>query len=772
MLGRGGMAVVWEARDPDLNRRVAIKILHPHVASDRELQRFQREATIAARLRHPNIVAIHDVGCSPEGSYFIAMDLVDGPTFAEAMHRLPRAEALRVIESIARALAYAHAQGVVHRDVKPHNILVEKGHAWLTDFGLARAEHSEALTRTGAVLGTPQYMAPEQVRGDVKRLGPATDVWALGAILYEVLAGTAPFAGETAAELYEAVLAFDPAPPSASRPGVAADFDTICLKALDRDPRRRYANAGAFADDLARAIAGEPIRARPPSTWTRVRRRLVRHPAMLAAGGALVAALAVGGTALAVQHVRASRAQQESQRRLAAEEALRLRREAALQRLATLGAAILERKSELRTRKLAPDRARAELEEAVAAVDAHVRDWPGDPQGYYVRARGRWYLGDVDAAVADIRAALDRHAGFRPGWSLLGLLLCESAQAQLYRAEGRLRSPRVAEELRRAVEALDRGWPAGREKEEAARWGLAWSREDQVIGNVARALRLMLEEKVDAGVEAMRRAFDEFPAEEYARLIGNALQTPRDKLEWFDKAIALAPGFAPAYVDRGTLRHDLGDRAAVDDLSRALEINPRHWVALNNRGTARQHAGDVQGAIDDFTRLIESPCDARLKAEAHNARGAGRAALGDEAGALADYERAVALDPALPDPWYNRGNQALRKRDFERAAECYSKAIEVGPDAPRAWLAYMNRGNVRAQLGDTAGALADYDAAVVREQRHPLPWFNRGTSRMKAGDWKGAVADLEKALALAPPDWPLREDAGHHLAKARAKRGE
>ncbi|HXG61588.1 MAG TPA: serine/threonine-protein kinase, partial [Planctomycetota bacterium] len=278
-IGRGGMSVVYEARDRRLGRRVALKVL-------REVgpERVRREAEAAARLRHPNVVAVHEVG--PD---YIVMDLVAGRTLAEAMPELDRGERLRILEAVAAAVAHAHAHGVVHRDLKPANVLLEPdGRVVLTDFGLARLVGGEDLTRTGAVVGTPHYMAPELVRGEGHRAGPAADVWSLGVMLYEALSGRRPFDGATPLAIYERIVHADPEP-------LPGDFGAIAARALEKDPARRYPDAGAMAEDLRRARAGEPIRARRVGPLGRLWRRARRKPRIAALAVLALGALAAAG---------------------------------------------------------------------------------------------------------------------------------------------------------------------------------------------------------------------------------------------------------------------------------------------------------------------------------------------------------------------------------------------------------------------------------------------------------------------------------------------
>ncbi len=295
-LGRGGMGVVYKATDIKLKRQVALKMLWDSSgAAPDDLIRFRGEAELVAQLQHPNIVQIYDIG-QHEGRPFLALEFVEGGSLDKLVKGQPQPprHAAETVETLARAIHVAHLQGIIHRDLKPANVLLSKGGTLkITDFGLAkRLDHSLGCSRTGDVMGTPSYMAPEQALGQSKQLGPATDVYALGAILYELLTGRPPFRGVNVLETLEQVRLAEPASPSRLVPRLHRDLSTICLKCLQKWPGKRYASADALADDLRRWLEGHPILARPTNRWERLWRAVRRHP--------LRAALAVTSTVLVV----------------------------------------------------------------------------------------------------------------------------------------------------------------------------------------------------------------------------------------------------------------------------------------------------------------------------------------------------------------------------------------------------------------------------------------------------------------------------------------
>ena len=322
-LGHGGMGVVYLAEQANLKRLVALKVIrHGINATLEEVARFRDEAEAVARLQHPNIVQIHEVG-GQDGVYYLALEYVEGGSLDQRIAGTPQDPwaAARLIETLARAVEHAHRRGILHRDLKPANILL--GDEWqvaagdetpasspfastaplaavpkITDFGLAkRLEPGDARTRSGLILGTPSYIAPEQAlarSGDVTR---SVDIYGLGALLYELLTGRPPFKGATALSTLEQVVSQDPVAPSRFQRQMPRDLETICLKCLEKQPGKRYSSAEGLADDLARFLAGRPILARPIGIWGRVSKwaRCRPYEACLAATVLVVTVLGLTG---------------------------------------------------------------------------------------------------------------------------------------------------------------------------------------------------------------------------------------------------------------------------------------------------------------------------------------------------------------------------------------------------------------------------------------------------------------------------------------------
>ena len=296
-VGRGGMGVVYKARQKGLDRLVAIKmILGNHLANAEQVARFYAEARAAALLRDPHVVAIHDVG-EINGQHYFAMEFIDGPSLAQRLNEGPMRpyDTAKLVSTVARAVGRLHDLGIVHRDLKPSNILLDlSGRPFVTDFGLAKMFSADRPdTYSNTIVGTPSYMAPEQAAARPGEVGPRSDVYSLGAILYELLTGRPPFEERNPLDTLVQVLESEPTPPGRLREGVPRTLEAICLKCLEKAQADRYASAEAFADDLDRFLTGEIVEARKVGFWSMLRRWSRREPSLASRLSAMAICLSI-----------------------------------------------------------------------------------------------------------------------------------------------------------------------------------------------------------------------------------------------------------------------------------------------------------------------------------------------------------------------------------------------------------------------------------------------------------------------------------------------
>ena len=403
-IGKGGMGTVYEAEQVSLRRKVALKLLPPHLSfSDEAVHKFRREAEAGGKQSHPGIVAIHAVG-EEEGVHYIAQELVaDGFTLADKLEEIRKTgkqptgyfrEVAQLIAEIADALQHAHESGVIHRDIKPSNILLtDDGSPKVTDFGLAKVEDALALSRSGDFAGTPFYMSPEQAMSRRMGIDHRTDIFSLGVTLYEALTLERPFSGETSHEVLKRIMLFDPEGPHKANPRVPSDLSTICLKAMEKMPERRFQNMKAFGDDLQRFLSGDVILAKPAGFQTRLWKRVKRQPVVSAAIG--VALIALVAFAVVVPWIIAAQKEaarveiaKERDRAVAAEkEAVAAHKDAETERLRTEGALRLveaEKERALTAEKVARDRYEeitrlSDIRRLAELLDEAEDMWPAHP---------------------------------------------------------------------------------------------------------------------------------------------------------------------------------------------------------------------------------------------------------------------------------------------------------------------------------------------------------------------------------------------------------
>lgn len=647
-IGRGGMGVVYEAFDRQLGRPVALKTMSAGPGADDEVRRrFAREAQAAARLRHPHIAVVHDA--TPD---YIAMQLIRGGPIACVRGADPR-PVVGLLRDAARALQHAHEQGIVHRDVKPSNLLVEDGHVFVVDFGLSkRLDGAASVSLGGAVLGTPAFMPPEQALGHGERVSARSDVYGLGATLFACLRGAPPFAAPDLPGLLRAVV--DDEPPVL---GVDPDLDVVVATALAKDPERRYATAGAFADDLDRWLAHEPVSARPPSLGYRLRKRLQRHRAVVRAV-AIAAAGAIGVTALVLVPI----AWRESVARAAASEAVAL----------SGHVATVLQDAELFTRLGDTASAQQLLDHGITRVDEFLRRHDV-ARVRFLASRLLLARGRGDAALAELERVLAAEPEFADARFVRGLCLAAKA------------SP-TPEQFATAI--ADLGVAPGE--------GSVIRDVDRLFG---RAERARLAGDAQQAQELLHEVleYDGLHVPARLSLVRTALQLgrPDEARYWSASAIDLQVGYAPFYLarERKALPTSLlGLEGLLVDFSAGVPVGADMAVARAHRGVVNlrralrldgegRRGPAIEAAVAAVTDLdaalvVQPDVPGALVDRAvcwlvvdalRSANGEGTAAIAARAAASADLERAVARAPELAEAHGNLGLLALREARLLRA---------------------------------------------------------------------------------------------------------
>jgi serine/threonine-protein kinase len=823
-LGRGGMGVVYEARQAGLNRTVALKmILAGGHAGETELARFRIEAEAIARLQHPHIVQIHEVGewraggRGPPLPYFSLEYCPCGSLERKlAGTPLPPPEAAALVERLARAMHAAHQKGVLHRDLKPANVLLaEDGTPKITDFGLAKeldpvnpeGAWGNALTSTGAVLGTPSYMAPEQAQSQGQPLEPACDIYALGAILYECLTGRPPFKAATPLDTLLQVMQVDPVSPAQLNAKVPRDLETICLKCLRKEPPKRYATAEDLANDLRCFQAGEPIKARPVGKTERLLKWIRRRPTaagLIVTGTLLLLMLTIGGPLVAVQ---LSRQAAEREHRLALRE--RDIGEALAQARQARGELLDKLRQPGGVHDLInnPTTWKHHIQSAQGAL-RRARDREKDAEDPVAEALlaeieslGKLVIQDAadrKLALALEKVRLDQATSAVGGkFDMTSLVRAYDrvfAEAGLPVAEGggatlveQIRQSPIREQL---VATLDHwalaAWRLGKKELTGRLLALAQRADPDSWRDQARNLKLWQDRPALArladsfkrgrggkpgsqpspqlyyllaallsrhGVETegfLREGQAAYPVDFWLNFeLGYRFWQKRqleDAVGFYRAAVAVRPHSSVARNHLGGALFAKGDFAgAIREHRRAVALDPGDADAHYNLGIALSETGNLVEAMQESRRAIA--LDPR-HANAYHFLGNALLARGDRAKAIEEYRRAIALNPKHANAHYHLGN-ALLADDLAQAIQTFRRAIALDPKHAHA---HTNLGNALLAKGDRTEAIKEYRRAIAFDPKHAKAHYNLGVALQASGDGTGALQAYRRAVALDPKD--------------------
>ncbi len=733
-VGSGAAGVVWKAWDTQLQRCVALKELRREV--DLTWDRILGEVRAAARLRHPNLVEVYEA-FQDGGRGYIVMSYVDGVPFDR--RALPIRRVVEIMAEVCDAVHYMHRQGILHRDIRPQSILVDAGgRGHLGDFCPAEYLSRLAPTAEGRSLGAPLYMAPEQVSGNPGLISPATDVYGLGATLYQAVTGRPPF--EACADLeslFWKLITDSPVPPSRLNQDVTPELEAIILHAMEKVPSDRYANAAQMGDDLRRLMRDEAAVGRPAGTACRGGRVGWMNGALAAA----VVVAAVGLSSAVLLAMGGGSAGSRSALFLGAYQ----KGIESWSRVLWVARGVRVQGGALE----APAGEAARWFEAAAVAD------PSSPAPWLMRGRCLILLGRGSEAERAFGEALERDPLFGPALLERGkyfgdAYLRKKLPPSLMLSGGRAR--------------LGQGEP----EDEDARCLSAVSREYLERARAAKGLDPVEVRYLEGAVAFWKGRYGEVVEALDGYVRANAwdaaavtlLAEARAVLGGLSRAeelLGCALDIEPAahrFRARGDVRFCMGrPGGAADDYTRAIRLDPGNPALLCNRGLARQALGDFEGALADFDRAIEARPDF---ARAYNYRGAARAERLDLDGALADFKKAVELRPFYAEAYNNLGNVLLWQQKVDEAIDEYGMALGIDPDYAEA---YANRGAARRMKGDAAGAAADFREALRCDPGNADILFDLALALESAGDREQALLSLKRAAASALPGWPRRTAA-------------
>jgi tetratricopeptide (TPR) repeat protein len=808
-LGRGGMGVVYEAWQGSMARPVALKVLPAGIAADsKAVSRFVREAQVAGKLQHPNVVSVFGMGVE-SGSPYYAMELVGGETLAQILKRTPGHEVdahecfqiAAAFAGAAEGLQHAHAKGVVHRDLKPSNLILDgDGRLRILDFGLARLEGQESLTISGDLIGTPLYMSPEQARARQVAIDHRTDIYSLGATLYEVLARRPPFKGRDHQETLSQIIARDPTPLRRINPRIPRDLETIVLKCLRKEPRDRYSTAEALAQDLQRFVRGDAIEARPQAALEKLARRAARNRGKLAAAAAFLIVVAAAGLLAIANHRQRQREREAAYGPTVTAAVIQMLSGSFHRGLGhyfemasfdPFAYRSFEADPESVARDPAYDRFRAALRDlSLAAAEV-----PGRAEAYYYRAQACLLLGRAEEAIRDLERAAARDPGFVPAAALKAVVV-----------ERRGDAVRARRELERIQSAT------------GADWTRAWLNVRRALAQgeweaAAKAYETLMELEAEGQESYLGSYLANLIGRGTARLYAGDLEGLEGAVQDFATAKNTWPGWLYPVLLLGRAYYLQGKHArAAAEFEAIYERARDQDEAAAGITWAYWEACDIEKALDWARKVSVAGLRDRLMSACYaelgrwdEARAAGYRAIAaapsdagsrwcviwplmhDRRGDWAEAERlcreAIRLAPGSPfghallaEAYHKQGRldaalaaarAALAKkpvdyaalgmmghvlRDMGRHAEaldCYQKAIETRPGDPDVlfWL-----GDYHLRTGKIEEAIVSYEQSLKRWPALSVALRGRGEALERLGRLEEAIAAYGDACEGTPAD--------------------
>jgi tetratricopeptide (TPR) repeat protein len=717
-VGRGGMGIVYRARQLRPNRTVALKMILAGAQGRAEyLTRFRLETEAVARLHHPNIVQIYEVG-EHQGRPYCCLEFLEGGNLDQALGGAPQPvqTAARSLETLARAMHAAHQEGIVHRDLKPGNILLTAdGTLKISDFGLAKHLDDDSWkTHSGVIMGTPSYMAPEQAAGHVREVGPLTDVYALGAILYELLTGRPPFRAATMLETLDQVRTQEPVPPRRLQPNVPRDLETICLKCLQKEPQKRYASALELAEDVERFRKNEPIRGRPVPGWERLLKWVRRRPAAAALiVMTAVALLSVVFGALAYLGKRARDA--EALARTAQQALADAQRGDEVRQLVHDGEKAKEAGDWQNARVLlvqALDKIRPD-EESLGELRAHAQALLEEARNRLEEVAGRQQAEDRFQQFTKQRDKALFHATLATGEGLL-------ANVKETRAAAR-------KALELAEVPLEGLVPLARKP--------SWTDEENAVA-LAGCYEMLL-----VLAEAEGQAL---PGEEGGSHVRQALRI-------LDRAAALGCPIHPSeayHLRRARYLEQLGDQAAAgEERRRAAGRPPATALDYYLLGDEEYRQGHIAAAVHDFESALAEEPD---QFWARYFVSVGYLRLGRAAEARVGLTACLSQRRDFVWIYLLRGFADAQLKEFKAAEEDFQKALQLNPTPDAAHVLYANRAVLWFQQGQLEKAVDDLHQAIELKPKEYQAYVTLAQVFQKQKKWAAAAGQLDHAIALEP----------------------